>query len=198
MSYNSKKYLGICKKQIINCFWENDFWKVKLIPEHFKMEFLSGGSVVHKDRQSILTLSWNYFPNWILNWMIILTLQLDWRNKYIQQTWANFWAPWVCAVISMPGFLTIFERIFWKMGTTLAQGCFCKKIWNTILFYLFLLTKLTALYKGVLYPHFAHEQTPGRSTGQINFPSGTPGQSQQYKFGPSKPRLVPTRHLPGR
>jgi len=66
---------------------------VKLHPEHFKMELLSGSSVVHKDTQSILTLPQNYFPNWILNWTIILILQIDWISKYLQQSWADFWAP---------------------------------------------------------------------------------------------------------
>lgn len=37
----------------------------------------------------------------------------------------------------MPNFLIILERIFWKIGTALAQGCFCKEIWNIILSPLF-------------------------------------------------------------
>lgn len=65
--------------------------------------------------------------------MIILTFQLDWRNKYLQQSWA----PLDLHCISMPNCLMIFERIFWKIGTVLAQGCFCKEIWNTILLPLF-------------------------------------------------------------
>lgn len=36
-------YLEICKKQVIKCLQENDIWKVKLIHERFKMDFLSGG-----------------------------------------------------------------------------------------------------------------------------------------------------------
>lgn len=126
--------------------------------------------VIHQATQSSLTLSQNCFPNWILNWIIILALQLDWTDKYLQQTEACFWA-----LTGLHSHINArFPLDFWKdisKNGNASDSRMCLQV-NLKYISLFLLTKFPMLYEEALESFFTREQTvrgyKGRGSSSVN------------------------------
>lgn len=70
----------------------------------------------------------------------------------------------------------IFERIFWKIGTALAQGCFCKEIWNTVLLRLFYWQPPQHFMEEFCSP-IAHVKHQADNLGRLTLPQASMGRA---------------------